>query len=209
MPRATIALGRSPTRLCALEGDAAAVGRGSSPVTALKNVVLPAPLGPISPMMAPRGTTRSTSLSAIDAAELLGDAARPRASARRRRRGAGATRSRSQPGMASTRGGGAGSATTGSSIVGRRPTGRTRRPSRPWGRSSMTRTRPRPKKNQRHSVRSIDTSAGTPSGAARSSGRSVVICVRSDAVEDRDEHRAQHHAAAGCRRRRARPCTAA
>src|SRR5207237_500079 len=60
MPRATIALGRSPTRLAPSNVRRPLSGR-TRPVTTLKNVVLPAPLGPISPMMPPRGTTRSTS----------------------------------------------------------------------------------------------------------------------------------------------------
>ena len=126
MPRATIALGRSPTRLWPSKVMRPLSGR-LRPVTALKNVVLPAPLGPISPMMAPRGTTRSTSLSAITPPNFF---TTPRTSSSGApSRAPPAIRSRSQPGMVSTRGGGA-LAITGSSSSGT-AAGRTRRPSRP------------------------------------------------------------------------------
>ena len=128
------------------------------PVTMLKNVVLPAPLGPISPMMAPRGTTRSTSPRATTPPKRL---ATPRTS----RIGSGAAErralSRSHAGRAAVRRGassirGASSSSSDGAI------GRTRRPARPSGFSSITSTSPRPKKNQRHNVTSATVSACTP-----------------------------------------------
>src|SRR5213080_1577028 len=76
MPRATMALGRSPTRPTPLKVMCPPSGR-TSPVTTLKNVVLPAPLGPMSPMMAPRGTTRSTSFRATTLPKRLRTLAQP------------------------------------------------------------------------------------------------------------------------------------
>src|SRR5216110_954080 len=58
-----MAFGRSPARLAPASAMRPPSGR-ISPVTTLKNVVLPAPLGPISPMIAPCGTSRSTSFRA-------------------------------------------------------------------------------------------------------------------------------------------------
>src|SRR5438093_1353365 len=83
-------------------------------------------------------------------------------------------RSRSQAGSAAARRGassmrGASKSSSAGAI------GRTRRPARPSGFSSITRTSPPPKKNQRHRVMSAVASAGTP--AVRPSQRTKnVIC---------------------------------
>ncbi len=84
-------------------------------------------------------------------------------------------RSRNQAGIASTRGAGATSrpSSTSAAVIG---AGRTRRPTRPSGRSSITRTSPRPKKNHRQSVRSAVASAVTP--VVRPNARTMnVVCV--------------------------------
>ena len=172
MPRATIALGRSPARLAPSKTTRPPSAR-TRPVTTLKNVVLPAPLGPMSPMMPPRGTTRSTALSATTPPNAF---VTPRTSriAAPCPTGPLATRSRSQAGMASIRAGGGASGAAGSSRSSAPAIGCTRRPASPCGRSSITSTRPSPKKNQRHSVRSIDASAGTPTVRPIARTRNVV-----------------------------------
>ena len=60
-----------------VEGDLAAGRRRSSPVIMLKNVVLPAPLGPISETIEPRGMSKSTLLTASRPPNRLVTAAGP------------------------------------------------------------------------------------------------------------------------------------
>jgi len=164
-PRATIALGRRPTRLAPSNVMLPPSGR-MSPVTTLKNVVLPAPLGPIRPMMAARGTSRSTSFTATMALEAPGEPAhleerraggRPgaplaqprgnRLRARRWRDGLGRERvvlvANDQHALA--------------------PSGQA------LGPQQHDEDQPSPKKNQRQSVRSIVASSGRP--VARPSAR--------------------------------------
>ena len=48
----------------------------ASPARQLKNVLLPAPLGPIRPMISPSATSRSAPSTALNGAERLDDVAR-------------------------------------------------------------------------------------------------------------------------------------
>src|SRR5207247_452401 len=73
-------------------------------------------------------------------------------------------------------GGGARHGGVGSSASPAIGAGESRRPPRPWGRRTITRTSPRPKKNQRQSVRSAVASAETP--RVRPRARTMkVVCV--------------------------------
>ncbi len=118
-------------------------------------------------MMPPAGTRRSTAFSASTPPKCL---VTPRTSSSAASRPLAA---RSQPGTASTRGGAEDSGTIGSASSSSGATGDVRRPASPCGRSSITSTSPRPKKNQRHSVRSAAISAGTPSARPTPRTRNV------------------------------------
>ena len=73
---------RHAGEVAAVEGDRAAVGLAGCPSRQLKNVVLPAPLGPIRPTISPAPTSRLTSLSAVMPANRFVTVARLRAASR-------------------------------------------------------------------------------------------------------------------------------
>ena len=142
MPRSTIALGRSPTRLAPSKVMLAAVRPDQAGHHVEEGGLAGAVRADQPDDGARAGSTRSTSLTAIRPPKRLVDAAHlenGRAS-RAARRGGHAL---AQPaGMASTRGGRRRLDGAPRSSTSGRPRGRTRRPARPSGRSSITSDQP-------------------------------------------------------------------
>ena len=147
-------------------------------MTTLKNVVFPAPFGPIRPTIERAGMTRSTWLTATRPPKAL---VTPRASSRGRPPASrGAAADRSQAGMLSARGIDGAAARRPASSVSSTSTaaGRTRRPTSPSGLKSMTSASPSPKKNQRHSVRSTVVRMAMPVWAPTHRTRCVICASR-------------------------------
>ena len=151
---------------------------GKSPVATLKKVVFPAPFGPMRPMIPPSGMTRSTSLTAVRPPKRFVTLRASRID--RRPSDGGPDRSRSHTGMSSARAGGGAaarataSACSSTSMAG----GRVRRTASPSGLKIMTSASPRPKKNQRHSVRSTVVNAAIPTVRPIQRTRNVIWARR-------------------------------